>query len=158
MGYYTRVLSKYEDFPSFEELVQSVQSEHPNFSLTVEEGTEENWESILLSGDGEVEVAVLERNPVSEGSVGQDEIAEFLEETHDCKPESGVEWLHSFLTEVKTVYASSISLALKRKRVLLLFTLCAHSSGSAVSPSFRPTWKDSLTKMAITSFGNSLTR
>ena len=105
MGYYTRVLSKYEDFPSFEELVQSVQSEHPNFSLTVEEGTEENWESILLSGDGEVEVAVLERNPVSDGSVGQDEIAEFLEETHDCKPESGVEWLHSFLTEVKTVYA-----------------------------------------------------
>ena len=105
MGYYTRVLSKYEDFPSFEELVQSVQSEHPNFSLTVEEGTEENWESILLSGDGEVEVAVLERNPVSDGSVGQDEIAEFLEETRDCKPESGVEWLHSFLTEVKTVYA-----------------------------------------------------
>jgi len=52
-----------------------------------------------------MEVAVLERNPVSEGSVGQDEIAEFLDDTRDCKPESGVEWLHDFLAEVKTIYA-----------------------------------------------------
>ena len=105
MGYYTRVLSKYEDFPSFEELTQVVQGDHPSFKLSIEEGTEDAWESLLLSGDGEVEVAVLERFPVSDGSIGQDEIAEFIEDTQDCKPESGVEWLHAFLDEVKTVYS-----------------------------------------------------
>ena len=105
MGYYTRVLSKYEDFPSFEELTQVVQGDHPSFKLSIEEGTEDAWESLLLSGDGEVEVAVLERFPVSDGSIGQDEIAEFIEDTQGCKPESGVEWLHAFLDEVKTVYS-----------------------------------------------------
>ena len=105
MGYYTRVLSKYEDFPSSEELTQVVQGDHPSFKLSIEEGTEDAWESLLLSGDGEVEVAVLERFPVSDGSIGQDEIAEFIEDTQDCKPESGVEWLHAFLDEVKTVYS-----------------------------------------------------
>ena len=42
---------------------------------------------LLLSGNDEVEVAVIERNPVSEGSVGQDEIAEFIEDTPGCKAE-----------------------------------------------------------------------
>jgi len=105
VGYYTRVLSKYEDFPSFEELTQVVQGDHPSFKLSIEEGTEDAWESLLLSGDGEVEVAVLERFPVSDGSIGQDEITEFIEDSQDCKPESGVEWLHAFLDEVKTVYS-----------------------------------------------------
>lgn len=105
MSYYTRVLSKDAEFPAFEELAEFVSSGHPDYKLTVEEGTEEEWESLLLSSSDEVEVAVLERNPVSDGSVGQDEVAEFIEETEDCKPETGVAWLHEFLAEVKTVYA-----------------------------------------------------
>src|SRR5208337_2730386 len=105
MPYYTRVLSKDEEFPSFEELAQFIRAQHPEFKLSVEDGTEEEWESLLLSGNDEVEVALIERNPVAEGSLGQDEIAEFLAETQDCKPESGVEWLADYLAEVKTIYA-----------------------------------------------------
>ena len=48
---------------------------------------------------------MIERNPVSEGSVGEDDIAEFIEDTQDAKPESGVVWLHEFLASVKTIYA-----------------------------------------------------
>ncbi|MGD0736413.1 MAG: hypothetical protein ABR976_14765 [Terracidiphilus sp.] len=105
MGYYTRVLSKDEEFPSFVELATFVRDTHPDFKLTVESGGEEEWESLLLAGNDEVEVAVIERNPVADGSLGQDEIVEFIEETTECKPESGVQWLHDFLGEVKTVYA-----------------------------------------------------
>lgn len=105
MPYYTRVLSKDEDFPSFDELAELLRGDHAGCKLTLEEGTEDAWESLLLSGDGELEIAVLERNPVYDGSLGQDEIADFLEDTADCKPESGVEWLHEFLSEVKTIYA-----------------------------------------------------
>jgi hypothetical protein len=49
-------------------------------------------------------VALIERNPVYDGSAGQDEIADFLEDTQDCKPESGVQWLAEYLAEVKTIY------------------------------------------------------
>ena len=105
MPYYTRVLSKDAEFPSFDELAQFISTSHPDYKLTVEEGTEEEWESLLLSGIDEVEVAVLERNPVSDGSPGQDDVADFIEETGDCRPETGVQWLHEFLAEVKTVYA-----------------------------------------------------
>jgi len=105
LPYYTRVLSKDEEFPSFEELAQLIRSEHPEYKLTIEEGSEEEWETLLLSGTDEVEVALLERNPVDEGSLGQDEIAEFIEDTRDCKPESGVQWLAEYLAEVKMIYA-----------------------------------------------------
>jgi hypothetical protein len=105
MAYYTRALSKQEEFPTLDELAQSIAAEHPYYKLTLESGTEEEWESLLLSGKDGVEVAVVERNPVYDGSVGQDEIADFLEDIHDCKPESGVEWLTDYLAEVKTVYA-----------------------------------------------------
>lgn len=105
MGYYTRVLSKDEEFPSFEELAQMIRADHPEFRLTVEEGSEEEWDVLLLAGLDEVEVTLIERNPVSDGSMGQDEIADFLEDLRDCKPNSGLQWLENYLTEVKTVYA-----------------------------------------------------
>jgi len=105
MAYYTRVLSKDEEFPSLEGLADLLQANHPGYKLTLEEGDEQEWETLLLSSDDEVEVALLERNPVFDGSAGQDEVADFLEDLQDCKPESGVEWLEGYLAEVKTVYA-----------------------------------------------------
>jgi hypothetical protein len=105
MPYYTRVLSKQEAFPALEELAQLLRAEHSDFKLSIEEGTEEEWESLLLSGEDDVEVAVIERNPVYDGSLGQDEIADFLEDLRDCQPESGVNWLVDYLSEVKTIYA-----------------------------------------------------
>jgi hypothetical protein len=105
VAYYTRVLSKDDEFPAFEELAQLIRTQHPDFRLSIEEGSEEEWEVLLLSSLDEVEVALLERNPVSDGSVGQDEIADFLEDLRDCKPNSGVQWLEDYLSEVKTIYA-----------------------------------------------------
>ena len=105
MPYSTRVLSKDDAFPSIEELTEVLRAAHPDFRLTLESGEEDDWESLLLSSEDEVEVAVLERNPVFNGSLGQDEIADFLEDLRDCKPESGVDWLTDYLAEVKTIYA-----------------------------------------------------
>ena len=105
MSYYTRVLSKDEEFPPFDELALWIRAEHPDYKLSLEDGTEEEWESLLLSGNDDVEVALLERYPVADGSVGQDEISDLLEDLHDVKPDSGVAWLKEFLEEVKTLYA-----------------------------------------------------
>jgi hypothetical protein len=98
-------LSKDEEFPSLDELAQYIRTEHPQFKLTLEDGTEDEWESLLLSGVDEVEVAVIERNPVFDDSLGQDEIAEFLEDVRDCRPKSGVQWLEDYLSSVKTIYS-----------------------------------------------------
>jgi hypothetical protein len=103
--YYTRVLSKDEEFPTFDELADIIRAEHPHCKLTIEEGDEEEWETLLISGDDEVEIALLQRDPVADGSVGQDEIADFLEDLKECKPESGVAWLDNYLASVKTIYA-----------------------------------------------------
>ena len=105
MPYYTRVLTKQEDFPLFEEVADLIRAEHPQFRLHLEEGSEEDWESLLLASEDEVEIALIERNPVYDGSIGQDEIADFLEDLRDSKPESGVSWLRDYLAEVKTIYA-----------------------------------------------------
>src|SRR5579863_5263233 len=105
MAYYTRVLSKDEEFPSFEELAQLIRANHPEFRLTIEEGDEEGWNTLLLSGIDEVEVALIERNTVMDGSVGQDEVADFIEDIEDCRPKSGVQWLTEYLASVKTIYA-----------------------------------------------------
>jgi hypothetical protein len=105
VGYYTRVFSKDEVFPAFDELAQFIRTEHSGYKLTVEDGAEEEWDTLLLSSDDGIEVALLERNPVLEGSLGQDEVAEFIEETQECRPETGVAWLHEYLAEIKTIYA-----------------------------------------------------
>lgn len=105
MGYYTRVLSKDPEFPSLDELAQRLRGDHPDYRLTVEEGSEEEWESLLLAGTDGVEVAIVERNPVFEDSLGQGEIAEFLEDLEDAKPENNVAWLTEYLEEIKTIYA-----------------------------------------------------
>lgn len=105
MPYYTRVLSKLDDFPLFEELADLLRGDHPDCRLSLEEGVEEEWESLLLATNDQVEIAVLERNPVFNGSIGQDEIADFLEDLTDAKPETGVAWLKEFLGEVKMIYA-----------------------------------------------------
>ena len=105
MGYYTRVLSKDDEFPPYEELADLIQGQHPDYKLLIEEGTEEEWETLLLVGIDEVEVALIECNPVLDGSVGQDEIADFMEDLRDCRPRSGVQWLENYLAAVTTVYA-----------------------------------------------------
>jgi hypothetical protein len=101
LAYYTRVFSKDEEFPPFDELAQWIRTEHPEYKLAIEEGTEEEWETLLLSGNDEVEVALIERIPVFD----EDDVAEFIEDLHDCKPETGVQWLKEYLASVRTIYA-----------------------------------------------------
>ena len=49
MAYYSRVLSKDEEFPAFEELAELLRAGHPDYRLTVESGEDDEWESLLLA-------------------------------------------------------------------------------------------------------------
>jgi hypothetical protein len=101
VSYYTRVFSKNEDFPPFDELAQWIRAEHPEYKLAVEDGEEDEWESLLISGKGDVEVSLLERIPVFD----QHDVSEFIEDIEECRPESGVAWLKDILASVKMIYA-----------------------------------------------------
>ena len=105
MGYYTRVLSKDEEFPTVDELVHMIAEKHPSYKLSIEDESEQDWDILLLSGRDEVEVALIERNSVTPGSLGEESIGEFIEEIQDCKPKTGVAWLQEYLETVKTIYA-----------------------------------------------------
>jgi hypothetical protein len=101
VSYYTRVLSKDPEFPPFDELADFIRTNHPDFKLTIEDGEEEEWETLLLSSNDQVEVALIERSPICD----PDELSEFIDDLEDCKPDTGVAWLREYLAEVKTVYA-----------------------------------------------------
>lgn len=105
MGYFTRVLSRLDTVPELEELEEVLLREHPGCRLEIEETDEDGvWESLLLTTVDGIEIAALTRNPVFDGSTGQDEIADLLEDACDARPESALRWLEDFMEQVQTVY------------------------------------------------------
>jgi hypothetical protein len=58
----------------------------------------------ILNNDGEA-LAQIERNPVIDGELGQDELNEFREIIQDYKPSSAVKWLTNYFDTVKVIYA-----------------------------------------------------
>jgi hypothetical protein len=64
-----------------------------------------NWTQLTLRHKGGVEIAVIERNPVVAGELGEAELLEFTEEVKAAKPESAARWLADFLPRVKVIYA-----------------------------------------------------
>jgi hypothetical protein len=104
MAYYTRVLSKRDECPSFDELAR-IAASHPNIGLSPQQGNAGSWNSLLLSySDGEP-IAAIERNVVADGSLGEGEVAEFIDELRQCRPPNAARWVVSFLRTVKVIYA-----------------------------------------------------
>ncbi len=105
MGYYIRILSPSECVPSVARLEAALAGDKLAATLTIDEGTEEDWTQILLSHDDGSEIAVIERNATSSNDLVAAEIEEFLEEVVDCKPSTAASWLAVYLPKTKTIYA-----------------------------------------------------
>ena len=60
------------------------------------------FEVTNVKGDSLVQI---ERNPVLDGELGQEELNEFKDEIEDCKPASAVKWLINYFDKVKVIYA-----------------------------------------------------
>src|ERR1700740_387488 len=96
MGYYIRVLSTSSACIPFSTMQSALEKAEFRASLTLEDGTAENWNQILLSHTDGEEIASIERNPVEEDSLGAEELDEFAEEIEDCKPASSGKWLTEY--------------------------------------------------------------
>jgi hypothetical protein len=103
MGYYIRILGV-DDVPiTIDELTIAA---GPKVEIRIEQGADADWSQLTFSHrpDG-TEIMLLERNPVSEGELGAEELQEFIDELSEYRPNSAAEWLKSYLPKVKTIYA-----------------------------------------------------
>ena len=108
MGYYIRILSPTVRCVSFSEVQALLASEAPSAVLTLEAGTEADWEQLVLAHHNATEIAAVERSPVDKGSLGAEELEEFREEITDCAPASAVEWLLNYFSRVRTIYTLQV--------------------------------------------------
>lgn len=108
MGYYIRILTPTDGAVSPTKLRGILDSMGMGFNLELDSGGDEEWETLLLSHKDGVGISLIERNAVTPGSIGEEEIDEFLEEIEDCKPVSAIEWLKGYLTVVRAIYAFQI--------------------------------------------------
>lgn len=105
MPYYIRVLAETEQRISLHRLRERLQGAGLEAALVVEEGTENEWDSLLLSHADGSEIAVIERNPVLVGTVGGEELREFIAAMETARPRTAANWLREYLPKVKVIYA-----------------------------------------------------
>jgi len=105
MGYYTRVLTKRADCPTYHELRAAVRKKRTDVTLERDEDESAEWTNLVLAHDDGTEIAAIERNVVAPGMLGADELAEFIEAIADCKPSSAAAWLAAYLPEVNVICA-----------------------------------------------------
>ena len=106
MGYYIIVLGTQDPDIHIDELIQSLAADGliAKFEFDTTEQADK-WTMLdILSADGDP-LAQLERNPVIEGELGQEELDEFKEYIQDYKPASAVKWLTNYFGKVKVIYA-----------------------------------------------------
>lgn len=106
MGYFIRILSRNRQKLDFEHIIRSFAEDGVTATIVFEDQQDhENWTAFdVLNSQGTI-VTRIEREIIEPGSLGQDEIYEFLEEIKDCQPVSGAKWLGRYLKDVKVIYA-----------------------------------------------------
>ncbi len=106
MGYYIRVLGTQDPDIHIDEFKQALAAKGltANFEFDNTEQPDK-WTMLdIFNQDGEP-LAQLERNPVIDGELGQEELDEFREDIKDYKPVSAVKWLTNYFDKVKVIYA-----------------------------------------------------
>ncbi len=102
MSSHIRVLTESEGRAPLDELRLILGSD---FELIVEEGNEQEWSQLLLRHKNGPEIALVERDPVTPGDLGAQEIEELKSEIQSARPQRAVEWLKHYFSHVKTIYS-----------------------------------------------------
>jgi len=106
MPYYIRVLGTQDPDIHIDELLDNLQAEELTAKLAFAEGdTPNNWTLLEVANDKGETLVQIERNPVINGELGQEELDEFREEIENCKPTSAIKWLTGFFDNMKVIYA-----------------------------------------------------
>jgi hypothetical protein len=107
MGYYIRVLAT-DANPIAQDELRACLPEAPSCELVAEQKNGQEWAQLVLRHSEGKEIAIVERNLVSPGELGDEELQEFIEEIKGEKPASAARWLEEYLPHVKVIYAFQI--------------------------------------------------
>lgn len=107
-GLYIRFLSRSAKIVPVDKLEAGLKAKGLDATLTLDAGTPEARDQLLPSHPGGPEIAVIERNPVKAGSLGEQEVKEFVDDIGGEQPTSAVDWLRQYLPKVKAIYAFQI--------------------------------------------------
>ena len=106
MGYYIRVLGTQDRDISINDLQEALQKAGLTASLQLDpDETARQCTMINVENDHGQPLAQIERNPVVEGELGQEELDEFRELIREEQPQSAVQWLTGYFDRVKVIYA-----------------------------------------------------
>lgn len=106
MGYYIRILGTQDPDIHLEELLENLEADGLSAKLAFPEAdTPEKWTLLEVANDNGDALAQIDRNPVVDGELGQEELDEYREELEDGKPTSAAKWLTSYFDQVKVIYA-----------------------------------------------------
>ena len=109
MGYYIRILSPSNRRIPCAELCIALAADFPRAVLTLEAGSDAEWEQLVLCHAGGSEIAAVEFNAVGPNSLCAEELKEFNDEIAGCEPHSAVEWLTDYFSRVQSIYVSNFS-------------------------------------------------
>lgn len=108
MGYYVRILGRKLAHFTADELQQALANSNVAAKVESADLHTYDWEFIdLLHPDG-TPIVQIQQNGVTPGSLGQEEITEFLDEISEMQPVSAVAWLQSYLPTIRTILAFQI--------------------------------------------------
>jgi len=102
MGYYVRVLALDAAPVRVADLKDCLPS---GLELTIESGQENAWTELILTHKDGPDIALVERNEVATGELGEEEIREFMEQIAGQKPATAASWLANFLPRISVIYA-----------------------------------------------------
>lgn len=109
MGYYIRVIGTQDPDIHIDELIEALKEDGLSAKFQFDP-TElpQQWTMLDIENNDGKAIARIERNPVVEGELGQEELDEFKEMIEDYKPTSAVNWLTNYFEKVKVIYAFQI--------------------------------------------------
>jgi hypothetical protein len=106
MGYYIRVLGTTDRNIHIDDLINGLTQK--GLTAKFETAQDENpgdWTVVGVANSEGVDLIQIERNPVADGELGQEELEEFRQEIKGCKPASAAKWLDKYFDKVKVIYA-----------------------------------------------------
>ncbi len=106
MGYYIRVLGTNDPDIHIDELIDSLREDGLSAKFEYDANEQPGkWTVLAIANNNGEPLAQIERNPIVEGELGQEELEEFKEAIADGKPASAVKWLTGYFDKIKVVYA-----------------------------------------------------
>ena len=107
MGYYMRVFSKGADPVQLTTIGEYLAADGLTAQV-LDEDADDPWEAVALAHADGREFAAVERNLVTPGEIGADELAEMIDDVSRWEPASAAGWLKGYLSSVKTIYAFQV--------------------------------------------------